>query len=58
MELVFIVAILAPCALVALLILVTVVRPDAAPALAQVLMAITEPIRALTHWFDNLSKRS
>lgn len=58
MELVLIIAILAPCSFVALLILVTVVRPDAATALAQVLTAITEPIRALSHWFDNLSKRS
>jgi hypothetical protein len=56
MELVFIVAILAPCALVAVLILVTVVRPTAAPALVMVLSAITEPLQALTRWFDNLSK--
>ena len=57
MEIVFVVAILAPCVLVALLILVTVLRPAAAPALAMVLMAIAEPLRALTRWFDNLSKR-
>ena len=43
---------------IVLVILVTVARPNAAPALAVVLAAIAEPLRALTHWFDNLSKRS
>lgn len=58
MELVFIVAILGPCALVALLILATVVRPNAAPALAMVLAAIAAPLRAITHWLNDLPKRS
>lgn len=48
MELVLLVGIVAPCAIVALLILVTVMRPSAAPALAMVLAAVVEPLRALT----------
>jgi hypothetical protein len=47
MELVLIIGIGGPCALVALLILVTALRPTAAPALALVLGAVAEPIHAM-----------
>ncbi len=58
MNSVLIISILAPCALIALLILVTVVRPSAAPALASVLSAITRLLEVLARWFENLAKRS
>ncbi|MGW4061158.1 hypothetical protein ACWEGE_22950 [Amycolatopsis sp. NPDC004747] len=57
MEIVFIVAILAPCSLAGLLVLVTAVRPSAAPALAMVLSAITRLIEALARWFESLTER-
>jgi hypothetical protein len=43
-------AILAPCALIALVVLVAAIRPAASPAVAEVLRALTGPLSSLLPW--------
>jgi hypothetical protein len=58
MEQVLIIGIIAPCSLVGLLILITGLRPAAGPALAMVLAAIAEPLRAIMSWTRGLGTKA
>lgn len=47
--------VIAPCLLLAFIVLAVVVRPDAAQAVASVLQAASEPLRILMPWWHHNS---